>query len=230
MKTLSKILPAILALATATASAQARLGLDVVDSADKKVGYASDPAQMVIFIEGEPYLIGASHDGFTPGGLLFFDQSDCAGTPYIPVGSLDSDSDSPSLVAGAFFTPTDGLLHYSSAASQVSRHLMSQLIIYPNGTTFCDNSYFAFARLVAPELTTPSPFAPQFRVVEAWPVSPAPATATFNDVPVSHPFFRYIEALAASGITAGCGSGNFCPNSPVSRGQMAVFLAKALGL
>ena len=61
-------------------------------------------------------------------------------------------------------------------------------------------------------------------------VSPAPAVATFGDVPTSAPFFQYVEALAASGITGGCGGGNYCPNNPVTRGQMAVFLAKALGL
>jgi hypothetical protein len=69
--------------------------------------------------------------------------------------------------------------------------------------------------------------------VEVWwrrVVSPAPASATFNDVPNGHIFFPFIEALAASGITGGCGSGNFCPDNPVTRGQMAVFLAKALGL
>jgi hypothetical protein len=43
-------------------------------------------------------------------------------------------------------------------------------------------------------------------------VSPAPGSATFGDVPVSHPFFRAVEALAAAGITSGCGSGNFCPD------------------
>jgi S-layer homology domain len=61
-------------------------------------------------------------------------------------------------------------------------------------------------------------------------VSPPPATATFGDVSTSHPFFQFIEALAASGITGGCGGGNYCPDNPVTRGQMAVFLAKALGL
>jgi S-layer homology domain len=61
-------------------------------------------------------------------------------------------------------------------------------------------------------------------------VSPAPATATFNDVPTSHPFFPFVEALAASGISAGCGTDIYCPNAPLTRGQMAVFLAKALGL
>lgn len=61
-------------------------------------------------------------------------------------------------------------------------------------------------------------------------VSPAPATATFNDVPTSHPFFQFVEALSKSGITGGCGAGNYCPNQPLTRGQMAVFLAKGLGL
>ncbi len=62
-------------------------------------------------------------------------------------------------------------------------------------------------------------------------VSPAPRAATFLDVPTEHTYFQFVEALAASGITAGCGGGDFfCVNSPLTRGQMAVFLAKALGL
>jgi hypothetical protein len=61
-------------------------------------------------------------------------------------------------------------------------------------------------------------------------VSPAPVTATFGDVPTSYIYFRAIEALAASGITGGCGNGNFCPSQPVTRGEIAKFLANALGL
>ncbi len=61
-------------------------------------------------------------------------------------------------------------------------------------------------------------------------VSPPPATATFGDVPTDHPFFQFVEALAKSGITGGCGGGSYCPDAPLTRGQMAVFLAKALGL
>jgi hypothetical protein len=72
-----------------------------------------------------------------------------------------------------------------------------------------------------------------FGWVEIWwrrVVSPAPAVQTFNDVPTGDPGFQYIEALAASGITGGCGGGNYCPDSPLTRRQMAVFLSKALGL
>jgi S-layer family protein len=68
------------------------------------------------------------------------------------------------------------------------------------------------------------------RVVYRLAVNPAPATATFSDVPVGHPQHRFVEALAATGITGGCGAGVFCPDAPLTRGQMAVFLAVAFGL
>jgi hypothetical protein len=68
------------------------------------------------------------------------------------------------------------------------------------------------------------------RVVWRRTVSPAPAAASFSDVPAGHPFFRFVEALAASGITAGCGAGRYCVDDPLTRGQMAVFLSIALGL
>jgi len=68
------------------------------------------------------------------------------------------------------------------------------------------------------------------RVVWHRQVSPAPATATFNDVPTTDPGFQYIEALVASGITAGCGNGGYCPDATLTRRQMAIFLSKALGL
>jgi hypothetical protein len=63
-------------------------------------------------------------------------------------------------------------------------------------------------------------------------VKPAPALAQFDDVPTNHPAFREIEALYASGATAGCDntSDNYCPDNPVTRAQLAVMLAKLLGL
>jgi hypothetical protein len=61
-------------------------------------------------------------------------------------------------------------------------------------------------------------------------VSPEPLTATFSDVPTTHQYFQFIEALADSGITTGYPDGTFRPGSYVTRGQMAVFLSKALGL
>jgi uncharacterized repeat protein (TIGR03803 family) len=56
---------------------------------------------------------------------------------------------------------------------------------------------------------------------------PPPCTGTFDDVPCPSLFANWIEQLAREGITAGCGGGNYCPSSPVTRAQMAVFLLKA---
>ncbi len=57
---------------------------------------------------------------------------------------------------------------------------------------------------------------------------PPPATGiVFADVPASNPFAAFIEQLAHFGITGGCGGGNYCPNNPVTRAQMAAFLMKA---
>lgn len=68
------------------------------------------------------------------------------------------------------------------------------------------------------------------RVIWHRQISAPPAAPTFADVPVSDGFFQHVEALAASGITGGCGAGNYCPNASLTRAQMAVFLSKAFGL
>ena len=56
---------------------------------------------------------------------------------------------------------------------------------------------------------------------------PPPAIGIFDDVPPNSFAAAWIEALAAEGITVGCGNGNYCPNNPVTRAQMAVFLLRA---
>ena len=51
--------------------------------------------------------------------------------------------------------------------------------------------------------------------------------STFADVTPSNPSYDFIETIARNGISSGCGGGNFCPNSGVTRAQMAVFLLKS---
>lgn len=52
----------------------------------------------------------------------------------------------------------------------------------------------------------------------------------FDDVSDGHTHAASIAALAQAGITSGCEPRKFCPDEPVSRGQMATFLVKAFGL
>jgi hypothetical protein len=57
---------------------------------------------------------------------------------------------------------------------------------------------------------------------------PCGATPMFPDVPPASLFCRWIEELARRGVVGGCGGGNYCPASPVTRAEMAVFVLATL--
>ncbi|HYX22385.1 MAG TPA: hypothetical protein VFA98_16195 [Thermoanaerobaculia bacterium] len=59
---------------------------------------------------------------------------------------------------------------------------------------------------------------------------PPACHSTFLDVPCPSLFADWIEELQNESVTGGCGGGNYCPDNPNTRGQMAVFLVKTFGL
>jgi hypothetical protein len=219
----------IVAASVVTASVargQARLGLYVVDANGQKVGYY-DAGSVVFFVNDVAFSVGAATNGFAPSGLTYFyPTSDCSGTAYIdqPV-SFES-----------FFTyvnyTTDSVFHYTPPQAPTGITWASQRDLETDGSlgpcvpSTGSGFFYVPATMAAPSFSIP------FRVVDALQVSPAPPVPTFNDVPTTHQFFQFIEALHASGITGGCSVSPplYCPDNPVTRGQMAVFLAKALGL
>ena len=52
----------------------------------------------------------------------------------------------------------------------------------------------------------------------------------YADVLVAHSFFEYVKTLAAAQITSGCVAmpAQYCPDGMTTRGQMAVFVTRAL--
>jgi hypothetical protein len=60
--------------------------------------------------------------------------------------------------------------------------------------------------------------------------TPPPASGLFADVAVDYWAAGWIEQLAQEGITGGCGGDNYCPDNPVTRAQMSVFLVRTFGL
>jgi hypothetical protein len=54
-----------------------------------------------------------------------------------------------------------------------------------------------------------------------------PATPYFQDVPPAHAFFPFIQKFRQLGITLGCSAVEFCPDTPTTRAQMAVFLIRS---
>ena len=63
-------------------------------------------------------------------------------------------------------------------------------------------------------------------------IAPAIALAShqFGDVPTGASYHDEVESLVNAGITSGCGGGNYCPNQSVTRGQMAQFMTRGLGI
>jgi ELWxxDGT repeat protein len=62
---------------------------------------------------------------------------------------------------------------------------------------------------------------------ELWALPRPALLATFADVPTDYWAWRFVEALAASGITGGCSPDSYCPTRPVTRAEAAVFLLRA---
>jgi hypothetical protein len=69
------------------------------------------------------------------------------------------------------------------------------------------------------------------RARESASYTPPPCSnPTFSDVPCSNLFSAWIYELVRRGVTGGCASGLYCPASPNTRAQMAIFLAATFGL
>ena len=154
--------------------------------------------------------------------LYYYDAdatNDIAATLYAYSGS-----DNPSSSNISFLTTSTGSPGYGYAFSPPFAHTVNNDVAYNGGAQLAVLITIPLAGLGSNL---------KFKAVDLWwtrQISPAPATATFGDVPTNHPFFRVIEAFGQSGISTGCGSNNFCPNGTVTRQEMAKFFVRALGL
>jgi hypothetical protein len=53
------------------------------------------------------------------------------------------------------------------------------------------------------------------------------ALSVFQDVPLGHPLWRFVQSLYNAGVTGGCSGLTYCPDANVTRDQMAVFLLRS---
>ncbi|MGH8925211.1 MAG: PQQ-dependent sugar dehydrogenase [Acidimicrobiia bacterium] len=67
-------------------------------------------------------------------------------------------------------------------------------------------------------------------LMRALDLTPIPHASTFSDVEPGAFFTEAVEAIAADGITNGCGGGRYCPFDQVLRDQMATFLTRGWDL
>ncbi len=169
----------------------------------------------------------------TAKGAIGFPVHLPTGALVVSIKTYFFDTDATTALTMDFFRTTNG------GALQLIQALSPGIVSsgFTSSTTTLgspfpiDNSNGTYAILASLTKTASTTMAIQkIEISYRLQVSPAPATATFADVPVGNPQHRFVEALYASGVTAGCGGGNFCPDQAVTRGQMAVFLSVALGL
>jgi len=90
------------------------------------------------------------------------------------------------------------------------------------GGSYCPNDAVSRAQMAVFVLRTLEP--------GSTPPACASGGEVFADVPAASGFCRWIEELARRGVVGGCGGGNYCPEGPVSRAQMGVFIGATFGL
>ena len=56
---------------------------------------------------------------------------------------------------------------------------------------------------------------------------PYPAVPYFADVPLSDPAYPFVQKMYEMGITTGCGTAEFCPNTQITRQEAAVLMVRA---
>ncbi|MGE5277431.1 MAG: S-layer homology domain-containing protein [Acidobacteriota bacterium] len=139
-----------------------------------------------------------------------------AGTTDLPLTGTASAFDGP---AGALYTTADNSADYGTVVAATTSDCRG-------ATANC----YQFA-VSAPASRPATHWDAQFKeslntgVAKVWTLH---LGDSFTDVPRSQPFYKKIETLLHNGITAGCTPTAYCPGDPVSRGQMAIFVAKGI--
>ena len=94
--------------------------------------------------------------------------------------------------------------------------------VMPGGTPVCTAGSFCPNGLV----TRADMAGYIFRAANGATTAPPVYQYAFHDVAFNDFNSFYIQGIFEQGVTAGCGGGNYCPHTPNTRAQMAVFLWK----
>jgi hypothetical protein len=199
----------------------ALLALTLIAAASPRTVYGQLYSDVPVDFWAASYIYDLTEAGITSG---------CGGGNYCPSDPVTRAQMSVFLergMRGAGYAPpaASGSMFADVGASDFAAAFIEQLA--NDGITsgcsdgaFCPNDPVTRAQMAVFLL----------RAIHGSGFSPPPASGLFLDVDVTYWAAPWIEQLAALGITAGCGGGNYCPEAPVQRDQMAVFLVRAFDL
>jgi len=181
------------------------------------------PGGTVITVNGGGFVAGTT---VTVGGLpatdvvILSSQALTARTTAAPAGQLHAVT--ATLPSNATFTlPRAWLSDFIDVPQADPVHAFVERLVRNLVTGGCASG--AYCRNAAVTRAQMSLFLLRSRYGAGY-VSPPALGTVFTDVPAGAFAAAYIEDLAARGVTGGCGLGVFCPDDPVTRAAMAVFL------
>lgn len=154
----------------------------------------------------------------------------CGGSNYCPENAVTRAQMAVFLergMRGSSFNPpaATGTVFQDVAAGDFAAAFIEQLLL-DSITSGCGNSNYC----PNDQVTRAQMAVFLLRAKHGANFTPPAATGVFPDAPLGSFAVSWVEQLAAEGISSGCGGGNFCPNDPVTRAQMAVFLVRAFEL
>ena len=226
------ILISIVCWATVEASAEELTSLSkltIVDGNGVPVGpVVGDPMFPTVVFRTGPALsptifaVHVNKFGFW-GAELFYEQPECQGDPYLFVNDRSMIPLAGVLGLGEVYLPDSIPLNLT---------IVSRARAPASIPPACENVVFhnIEVRRASKVLDLHPTFIPFFTVRET-PRVPDD-TPIFNDVPPGHPFFPFIQAVGREDFTHGCSATPplFCPDTPFTRGQAAVWFTRGLRL
>jgi hypothetical protein len=188
-----------------------------------------DPDEDTILSLAEEYGIG--YLGWSWSG-------NCCGVEYLDMVTNFNPNQVTAWGTRLFDGP-NGIIQTSCEASIYGHHCFNDVAVNYWAWNFVERLYKA--KITGGCGTNPRQYCPEtvvnrsqmavflLRGIYGSSYSPPPigGISGFSDVPATHWAAAWIKQLAADGITSGCGGGNYCPESPVTRAEMAVFLLRA---
>ena len=202
-------------------------GTEITSSRSMTLPAGSSSAQVTIATmrdpdedEGETIDISFAHDNKTIGQSTITITSSPghggAGGPAVVVE-----------IEGASFAVPDTETVFTAAVSDDTRiGSLSWIVTGPDGFTATSNAQrFSFGAPAGGTYTVSATVDDIARRTLTGSVT----LTVFGDI-TDQPFVNEILWLAESGITRGCAAYDYCPSNPVTRAQMASFIARALDL